>query len=359
MKNYAFNKKIFKYACILTTGRTGSDYLQGCLDGVPGIITFSGEVPFYKFIKQSRVQSFLRNREYNNLIKLFIKKHYNLFYKDKLENKELNINTNRFIKIFLNLSLKKNLDQKIFLKNIYLAYHLTLKRKILKSNTIVHHSHHVKETESFIKDFKNTKLLITIRDPRANLKSGIQNWFNYDKKKRSLEHSYLYLRRIHDDFSYALKKKNKYFVRLEDMQHAIKKRKILNFLSVKFSNKVNLSTFADKIWKGDKLSKFNIRDGKFNKANLNNNWKIFFSKTDLRILNFLYYDYKKQGYFFEKVKSEKKLLIPFLFLLPFKYEKKLFMEIIFFKKSFIFSIKSIYFYLRKILFLYKIYFQRI
>ena len=23
-----------KYACILTTGRTGSDYLQGCLDGV-------------------------------------------------------------------------------------------------------------------------------------------------------------------------------------------------------------------------------------------------------------------------------------------------------------------------------------
>ena len=47
MKNLdeLFNK--IKFSTILTTGRTGSDYLQGCLDNVTGVVTFSGKI-FYK-----------------------------------------------------------------------------------------------------------------------------------------------------------------------------------------------------------------------------------------------------------------------------------------------------------------------
>ena len=52
-KGYKLN-----FACILTTGRTGSDFLQGCLDGIPGIITFSGEIPFYKFINDPNTKKF-------------------------------------------------------------------------------------------------------------------------------------------------------------------------------------------------------------------------------------------------------------------------------------------------------------
>ena len=42
------NKK-FDYFTIMTTGRTGSDYLQCCLDGVPGILTLTGQTYFKKF----------------------------------------------------------------------------------------------------------------------------------------------------------------------------------------------------------------------------------------------------------------------------------------------------------------------
>ena len=35
------------YCTILTTGRTGSDYLQACLDDVPGILSFGGRFLFY------------------------------------------------------------------------------------------------------------------------------------------------------------------------------------------------------------------------------------------------------------------------------------------------------------------------
>ena len=47
MKNLdeLFNK--IKFSTILTTGRTSSDYHQGCLDNVPGVVTFSGKI-FYK-----------------------------------------------------------------------------------------------------------------------------------------------------------------------------------------------------------------------------------------------------------------------------------------------------------------------
>tara|TARA_B100000787_G_C16072824_1_gene240753 strand:- start:547 stop:702 length:156 start_codon:yes stop_codon:yes gene_type:complete len=37
---------------ILTTGRTGSDYLQGCLDGVPGVITLTGKTCFKDFFEK-------------------------------------------------------------------------------------------------------------------------------------------------------------------------------------------------------------------------------------------------------------------------------------------------------------------
>jgi len=36
---------------IITTGRTGSDYLQACLDSVGGVMTFSGTFDYHKYFK--------------------------------------------------------------------------------------------------------------------------------------------------------------------------------------------------------------------------------------------------------------------------------------------------------------------
>ena len=35
-------KKNKNFSAILTTGRTGSDYLHACLDNIPGLVTLSG-----------------------------------------------------------------------------------------------------------------------------------------------------------------------------------------------------------------------------------------------------------------------------------------------------------------------------
>ena len=50
--------------------------------------------------------------------------------------------------------------------------------------TIIHNYH---MTNNFLKDFKKS-LLITVRDPRANLKSGIFNWIKFDPSKENAEH---------------------------------------------------------------------------------------------------------------------------------------------------------------------------
>ena len=38
-----------------------------------------------------------------------------------------------------------------------------------------YHTHNQKHTEEFLKDFPNSKIFVTIRDPRDNLRSGIYN----------------------------------------------------------------------------------------------------------------------------------------------------------------------------------------
>ena len=43
----------------MTTGRTGNDYLAGCLDGVKNVMTFAGHFDHLVFFKHSRLSIFL------------------------------------------------------------------------------------------------------------------------------------------------------------------------------------------------------------------------------------------------------------------------------------------------------------
>ena len=44
----------YKICTIMTTGRTGSDYLAGCLDGVKNIMVFSGKFNHQIFFKNHK-----------------------------------------------------------------------------------------------------------------------------------------------------------------------------------------------------------------------------------------------------------------------------------------------------------------
>tara|TARA_Y100000768_G_scaffold378211_1_gene352364 strand:- start:266 stop:1294 length:1029 start_codon:yes stop_codon:yes gene_type:complete len=299
----------------MTTGRTGSDYLAGCLDGVKNVMTFSGKFNYQIYFKNDRQ---IIKKEV--LISKFIKGNKRLFNYDKIENLNLNIEIKKFKKFFLKKSTNY-LNRKEFLIKLYEAYHLTLNRKLVKSNIIVHHSHTRDETNNFLKDFPKAKLLVTIRDPRANLKSGLENWWRLESKRKNLQHSFMYLRRIRNDLNYALKRKNKKkFIKLELMGIRNYKRSILKFIGVKYDNKINISTFANKPWNGDKLSNFKEKiKGKFNKNIIYNGWQEFFSEDDLILLNFLYSNYKK-FYDIEKIHITKKIYLFFRSVFLFKFE---------------------------------------
>lgn len=308
-------KNKYKICTIMTTGRTGSDYLAGCLDGVKNIMVFSGKFNHQIFFKNHK-----QKIKKEILISKFITENRKLFTYNKIENLKLNININKFKKKFIKIS-SNTLSRKEFFIRLYEAYHLTLDRKLQRTSIIVHHSHGRLNTNSFLKDFPNAKILVTIRDPRANLKSGLLNWFKFDPERKNMMHIYTYLRRIRNDLNYAIHKNNKKkFIKLEEMGSKKVKSGILKFLGAKYDKKINISTYANKPWAGDKLSDFKKNTkGLFNKKIIYNNWREFFTKDEISILNFLYSNYCK-FYKIEQPSFFKKIYLFFRVILPFKFE---------------------------------------
>ena len=342
-----------KFATILTTGRTGSDYLHGCLDNVPGILTFSGRFTYFKFCDSLKEDQF-KNINSGDILEIFIKKNYYLFTKDHIENKIIDLDIKTFKKNFLEISENKKVNKQKFLLAIYLAYNLTLDRKINNLKTMVHHSHSVIETYRFLKNFNNSKLLITIRDPRANLKSGIINWIKYDDQHENQKHFYNYLKRIREDLKFAKKQNNdKFFLKLEEANDISVKKKMSDFLDIEFDKKIMTATFAGKVWSGDKLSQYPPTNGEYNKNVKNNNWEEFFNKKDKEILNLVYKDYAMFNYKLNPMNLLKRFYLFFIIPLPFSFEKK----ILSFKHSLKKNIINIFYYLLKTLYLYKLLFK--
>ena len=346
------------FSTILTTGRTGSDYLQGCLDNVPGILTFSGAIFYYNFCDHFKLNNFEKT-EPLKILELFLEKNKHLFTYDRVDNKSVDLDIKKFKENFNLICDKKKLSRQKFLFAVYLAYHVTLGRKTDNIKVMVHHSHHVDETKRFLKDFKNSKLLVTIRDPRANLKSGIVNWTKY-RKIEDQRHFFFYIKRIREDLKYAQKQINeKFFLKLEEAGDINIKKKLSNFLSIEFDPEINRATYAGKVWSGDKLSQFNSPDGKYINQVADNQWQSFFSKKDKLILNLIYKDYSSFGYKMERIDWIKIILIFFLIPLPFVFDKKIFSLSYYLEKNTKFKDKilEMFFYVKRILYFYKLLFK--
>ena len=86
-----------KITLIVTTGRTGSDYLQRCLDGLNGLIVFTDKFNYHQFFKNN-------NQKINSeiLLKRFLKKYSYLFKEIKIENIKIKFSIKKFKKYFCN-----------------------------------------------------------------------------------------------------------------------------------------------------------------------------------------------------------------------------------------------------------------
>ena len=291
---------------ILTTGRTGSDYLQGCLDGVPGVITLTGKTFFKDFFEKLELKKIDLSKQ-KEVIDEFIKLNSNLFDSDYIEQK---IDKNIFKINLLNELKNKSLNKKNFILSIFFAYEKTTRNKTDDVKVIVNHSHSVKETKFFLGLFPECKLLITIRDPLSNLMSGLKHWKIFKKDIEGQRHNYRYIRRVISDLRFAEKLfVNKYFVKLEESFEITKKKELCDFLKIEYSEEINFATYNNKFWIGDKLSQNRTYDGSFNKKVLNRPLKDYFSSRDIFCLRYFYkeyykkyYHHKKNNFFYDKIK---------------------------------------------------------
>lgn len=342
LKSLIENNKI-KIFTIMTSGRTGSDYLAGCFDNINDILVFSGKFDHSIFFENQNERISKKK-----LIKKFIIKYNNLFKYDNIEQFNHNINLIKFKKIFLKISEDK-LNRKDFLINLFHTYQLILNKKIKKAKILIHHSHSQKATETFLKDFPKSGVLLTIRDPRANLKSGIENWYKFKKKKFSLNHIIFYIQRIKKNLDFVFKIKNKkFFVKLENMNSIKYRKKICNFLNIKFNKKMMISSIGGKPWNGDALSIKKSTKGKFTAKLLENNWKKYFSEYEIKIFN-IYYSRYKLFYKIDVINPLNRIKLFFNLFNLMKIEKKIikdlkFYDIVFLMNLFIILKRIIFFF---------------
>ena len=286
-----------KIALIITTGRTGSDFLQHCLDGINGLIVFSDKFEYHQFFENKS-----QLKKPKPLIESFLKKYSYLFSNINIENIKINLSIKIFKENFLKLSKDRLINRKEFLILLYKAYYLTSKKKNKITKTIIHHSHGIRNSIKCLEDFPKAKLLITIRHPLSNLRSGLKNWFDFDKSRIAMWHTFFYLYRIRQDLKYLLTKKNKkLFVKLEEANQLRIKKKICKFLSIKFQKNIFNATVLGNPWNGDKLSKKKSRKGRYIKPDGKKEYEKFFSPKEIRLLSYIYKDYKKFGYDLSKV----------------------------------------------------------
>lgn len=305
--------KDLKFFTIMTTGRTGSDYLAACLDNIPGILIFSGKFDLFLFFKN--VNEF---KDKKKIIEKFISNYKHLLDKYKRENLNLSLNIKKFKKYFIKISNDK-INSKEFIYNLFISYNYVLGRDTKNFKCLVHHTHSVKGTKHFLEHFKNAGVLVTIRHPLENFKSGLLGWARLNDKYKSIANFIFYLKKIKNSLIYALKIKKKIFIKLEDSNLITTKKRICKFLGVKFNNNIFIATIGGKVWVGDNLSIKKNKKGEFNKNVLNKTRYNFFTKKEIMILEYYYRSYKK-FYYLKKKNFFSIIKIFFYSFLPFKYE---------------------------------------
>jgi hypothetical protein len=368
------NLKKLKPVVLLTTGRTGSDFLQSLLDSHDEILTFNGHFDYYQFWKRSKC---VNSKIFSEIdfadefighhIEKFKTKYDIIERKDKLGvsfNQSINIDLLSFKKCFSKILQGQKLNSSNCLLSIYGAYNLSLGQDLNKKKVFFHHIHHIDRLDSFLEDFPESKIISMSRDPRANMVSGYRNHKKNNPEAMYGSHQFFYIKRIFEDSNILRKYNQKYIsLKIEDLGSEKIIRKLADWLDIKYSEVLYSSTWGGLTWHGDKLSGENKTQGKFSKKILKNDWKNYLSKKDQYIFNFLMYDrLKEYGYYHEEKSHLSYFLVPFLVMFPLTYEKEMFSIHFIFDKikkgNGLLVFKNIVCYFKRVLLFESYYFQK-
>tara|TARA_B100001057_G_scaffold497035_1_gene600090 strand:- start:190 stop:1269 length:1080 start_codon:yes stop_codon:yes gene_type:complete len=353
-----------KIIILIGGGRSGIDLLQSLFDQhsqvsqFPGVFNWS---EFYNLVKNEK--------SFEKIAKIFIKQ-YDVFFNSKKNKRErhdkLGIKKNlfyevsekKFVNYFKNKSKGSKTNKKNILNNLHLAYSFASGESIRKKKFIIINLHsldYIKDIDEF-----NYKILYTIRDPLVSLSSGFKHWLDYKNGSMASPWSiYFHIERQFNALKkLSYKRQKTHVIKLEELHQNSKKtlKKLCKFTGLKYKSSLLTSTYHNKKWWGDSLSKKYL-----NGLNKNFKNKIYFNifyKKDIfllkKYLEEIYKKYKYENNFIEKEFSIS-LLTKFI---PLKIEL-----ILFYKQmrnlKLLGLISSFYYYFKRVNLMKKNSFHRI
>jgi len=322
---------------ILATGRTGSDFLQSLLDSHPELLVFNGVFFFHDFWNKSKCRRSV-NFNLSDFLDEFIGHHIEKFIStyDTIENKGLmGVNKDQSIRIDLNtfkshaihlLDGYENSSRNVLIA-IYASYALSLNQDVMQTRVHIHHLHHYFRLPDYLLDFPDSKVISTTRDPRANFVSSVRHWSAYREgifRGGLINHS---LRKIQrDELAEKLcVKGNHRALKLEDLGDTRTLEMLTQWLGVRYSDSMKISSFGGILWHGDALST-GVKTGTgFSKQMAHNQWRQILSRKDQYLFNVLMNRrLESYGYSHRKITIISLLITPLLILLPLTFEKELF-----------------------------------
>jgi len=316
---------------IVTGGRAGSDFLQSIYDSHPEVLTFNGWFQFHELFWDDSVCNKVENINLYDLIDEFIGK---LIYKlksryDLQEKKDkLGVNNDEFIDIdicqfrkhFIGLMQGCNINSKNVLTAITASYSLCIGQDLTSKKIVLHHPHLSGFLESHIKDFPNTKLIYMVRDPRANIVSGYENYSKYypDQATSGLLNAYLRSVLAEDIRLIRATKLGYRIIRVEDLDKKHVYLGICEWLGVSYNETMTVSTWAGLLWHGDRLTQNKVNG--LSRDVLKNNWQKKLSGSDKYVISHLTYNMRMHYHYDEENIKTNYFIVFFLCFAPLSYE---------------------------------------
>ena len=284
---------------LITTGRTGSDFLQSLLDSHPQIASFNGHFAVYsEFFNKALTFTVPGGRTVDaadEFIGHYIYKLVSRYdiqeAKDRLgesSSASFALNTNEFKAHLVGLMGERPLNSRDFLLAVYGAYHICLGMPIKEVRLVFHHPHLDYEFELFVKDFPQTRVLFSSRDPRANFCSHVEHFRQYYTSHDNEQHVYRCLKMALEDSELAQCLGLDYTAtRLEDIPREDTMRALAQWLGVQYRESMLRSTWAGLDWHGDRISGKKFSAMGWSKNRTENGWRQRLGPVEKYVLNYI------------------------------------------------------------------------
>ena len=382
------------WCALVQTGRGGSDYLQSLLDGHPEVFVFNGQVLFSVFwpdnpdifnifefssirVKPIDIDDLTREIVGRFIYKL--KSKYDIFErKDKLGltmDQSLSIDVDLFSQHVKGLLKTREVNRRNTLRTIYIAYALCLGQDIMVKKLFFHHIHHIHLLPAFLKDFPDSKIIATTREPRATIVSSMKELDavpdNPGKEcKQDDPHAvYKFLYRPIEN-AHRLKAFGNEFcvMRHETFDNREMMEKLCEWLGISYCESLEESTWGGLYWWGDLLSVIPEIDanGRPKKIRSTDKWKKELEIHEKIVLNYILQSrLKSHEYLHRKpVPFIEPMLVFILILIPLQYEWRYLNPIRYFSKKLPFSRSrllywSLSMYVKRLRLYFKYYFREL